>query len=406
MPRMASSPHPASASLRARPELVVAVAFASLTAALVFASLLVGGDLDVGTAAFYGIGPWLFTVVGAVILARMPGHGVGRVALVIGVILSACTLGVELISVFDPRGPVTVVLSGPAGTLLELAVAVVGTLPSLVLFLGSALLVVRFPDGVIQTRAGSISQTLVVVAMGLAAVGAMRDPLFDEFGYSVGLETALQVSGAATFLALGCAYALAILDLTVRYRHADGLRRTQMRWVLAAVAVELCLTVLTFTVSDVIEVLWTLWIASSILPIVAIAIGITRYHLYDIDRLISQTLTYASLSVVLFVAFAVVNLVLQQVIRPITGGNAVATAASTLVVAALFNPARIRIQRAVDRRFHRARYDAEQTVERFAGRLRDQLDLPTLTRELRHTAVDAVEPDGAAVWLRAAGGAR
>ena len=173
-----------------------------------------------------------------------------------------------------------------------------------------------------------------------------------------------------------------------------------MRWVLAAVAVELVLTVLTFTLMSVFEEVWMLWIASSILPVVAIAIGITRYHLYDIDRIISQTLTYASLSVVLFVAFASINLVLQQVISPLTGGNAAATAISTLVVAALFDPVRTRIQHVVDRHFHRARYNAEQTVDGFAGRLRHELDLTTLTGDLRRTAVDAVAPTATAVWLR------
>ena len=98
------------------------------------------------------------------------------------------------------------------------------------------------------------------------------------------------------------------------------------------------------------------------LPPIAIGIAIMRYHLYDIDRIISRTIAYAGLTLVLFAVFTGVNLVLQSIFESLVGGGSVAVAASTLAVAALFNPLRVRVQRVVDRRFNRARQDADETT--------------------------------------------
>ena len=125
-----------------------------------------------------------------------------------------------------------------------------------------------------------------------------------------------------------------------------------------------------------------------------------RYHLYDIDRIISRTIAYAGLTLVLFAVFTGVNLVLQSIFERLVGGGSVAVAASTLAVAALFNPLRVRGQRVVDRRFNRARQDADETAGRFARRLGDQLDLDTIGTELTSAAVGAVEPMTATFWLR------
>ena len=140
------------------------------------------------------------------------------------------------------------------------------------------------------------------------------------------------------------------------------------------------------------------------LPVLAIAVALTRYHLYDIDRIISRSISYVIVTGVLFAAFAATTLTLQ---RLLTGAFAAGgeldpwvVAASTLLAAALFNPVRSRVQAAVDRRFHRERYDTSRIVAGFSARLRDQLDLQTVSGELASTATHALEPSTTAVWLR------
>ena len=133
---------------------------------------------------------------------------------------------------------------------------------------------------------------------------------------------------------------------------------------------------------------------------VAMGIAITRYHLYDIDVLIRRTLIYALLSAVLGVAYVGGVALIQFAVSPITSGNAVAVAISTLAVVALFQPLRRRIQGAVDRRFYRRRYDAVRILDRFAGRLRDEVELNFIRAELVHAVYETVQPTYASLWLR------
>lgn len=131
----------------------------------------------------------------------------------------------------------------------------------------------------------------------------------------------------------------------------------------------------------------------------AMGVGILKYRLYEIDRLISRTLSYAILSALLVATF--IGLVaLSTDLLPFS--SSVGVAASTLAAAALFNPLRKRVQRVVDRRFNRARYDAEQTVAEFAARLRDAVDLDSIQNELLHVVHQAVEPSQATIWIRRA----
>jgi hypothetical protein len=132
----------------------------------------------------------------------------------------------------------------------------------------------------------------------------------------------------------------------------------------------------------------------------SIAIAILRHHLYDIDRLLSRTLTYGLLSVVLGILYAGAVVILGQLLNPQGGDSWLAVAASTLLVAALFQPLRRRIQDLVDRRFNRRRYDAAKTIEAFATRLREQLDLDALSTELLGVVDQTMQPTKASVWLR------
>ena len=137
---------------------------------------------------------------------------------------------------------------------------------------------------------------------------------------------------------------------------------------------------------------------------VAIGIALLRYHLYDIDRLINRTLVYGVLTAVLGLGYAGVVLVLGQLFGGVTSDPpSWVVAGATLAVAALFQPARRRIKAIVDRRFNRRRYDAAKTMEGFSVRLRDQVDLDTLTAELLAVVDQTVEPTKATLWLRPGG---
>src|SRR5262249_37075270 len=127
---------------------------------------------------------------------------------------------------------------------------------------------------------------------------------------------------------------------------------------------------------------------------------ILRYRLYDVDRVISRSLTYGLVTILLAAAYAALVLAGQAVFSSLAGGSNLAIAVSTLVVAALFLPVRRRVQGFVDRRFYRRRYDASQTLEAFAVRLRHELDLDTLSHDLRGVVDDTMQPAHVSVWLR------
>ncbi len=137
-------------------------------------------------------------------------------------------------------------------------------------------------------------------------------------------------------------------------------------------------------------------------PSVPIAVGIAvlRYRLYEIDRIISRTISYGVVSAMLVAVYAGLVLVLQGLLGSITAGDTVAVAVSTLAAAALFQPVRRRTQAAVDHRFNRARYDAEHTIDALAARLRDVMDLPIIRSAVVDAVARSVEPTAASVWLR------
>ena len=132
----------------------------------------------------------------------------------------------------------------------------------------------------------------------------------------------------------------------------------------------------------------------------SVAVAILRHHLYDINRLVSRTLTYGLLTVVLGTLYAGAVVVLGQALNPRGGDSPLAVAASTLLVAALFRPLRHRIQGTVDRRFNRSRYDAARSVEAFSARLREQVDLDRLSADLLAVVEQTMEPTTVWLWLR------
>jgi hypothetical protein len=129
-------------------------------------------------------------------------------------------------------------------------------------------------------------------------------------------------------------------------------------------------------------------------------VAVLRYRLFEIDRIISRTLGYAIVTVTLAIVLVAGIIGLQALLEPFVGGNTIAVAGSTLLVAAMFQPLRRRVQAVVDRRFNRARYDAQRTVDAFADQLRDRTDLESLGADLVSVVERALEPRRADVWIR------
>jgi hypothetical protein len=195
---------------------------------------------------------------------------------------------------------------------------------------------------------------------------------------------------------------IAASALVVRFRRSRGVEREQLKWITYTAAISVGLLLIGFLspagpAANVAQAASLVGIG--LLP-VAIGIAVTRYRLYDIDLLIRRTLIYAVLSVVLLATYIGGVALLQTILAPLTSGSGVAVAISTLAVVALFQPIRRRIQAAVDRRFYRAKYDADLTLDAFTARLRDEVDLVALEGELLAVVNDTVQPTYASVWLR------
>jgi hypothetical protein len=209
-------------------------------------------------------------------------------------------------------------------------------------------------------------------------------------------DTAIAVGLAGL---LGCVV-LAVWSLLVRARRGTSVERQQIKWlayagclVAATLAPSTILSLSTGTAARIAE--GALMVAIVTVP-VAVAVAVLKYRLYDIDRVISRTLAYAIVTGLLAGIYAGLVLLATQVFR---FHSTVAVAASTLAVAALFNPLRRRVQHVIDRRFNRARYDADRTVAAFAARLKDEVDLDSIRDDLAGAVRQTLEPAHVSVWI-------
>jgi hypothetical protein len=277
-------------------------------------------------------------------------------------------------------------------------------------FTALVLLIVTFPTG----RLLSPRWRWIVVVIGLGTAGLLVPVLFASYPISgihdlrnpmavPGWDPVLEIMSAAGSLSIIGSLAAAVTHLVARIRRARGVERQQLKWFVLAAAIVgslLLLAAITQPLGPISDVIWgAAFTAFPVIP-AATAIAILRHRLFDIDLLIKRTVAYAALSLVLVAAYAGGVLLLQLLLEPFTRQGELAVAGSTLVVAALFQPARRRIQRAVDRRFDRARYDAQAVVAAFGGRLRDGLDLDSVADEIAATVNHTVRPASVSVWLR------
>jgi hypothetical protein len=243
---------------------------------------------------------------------------------------------------------------------------------------------------------------LVVVVLAVTLLPQPLGPEYQSVANPLGLRTLEAPLQAATGVALAVTVLgvlVAAASLVVRFRRARGTERQQLRWVaLAAAAVSLAAALVLAAMLTETPALfgWGLGLCAAVLPL-AIGAAILRYRLYDLDRIISRTLAYGLLTVLLGGGYAGVVLGLGQLLGR---DSSLVVAMATLLVAAVFQPARRRIQAVVDRRFNRRRYDAARTIEQFSSRLHQQIDLSSLTAELLAVAERTVAPKMVSLWLR------
>jgi hypothetical protein len=327
-------------------------------------------------------------VVGFVLASRRPQNRIGWLALVAGLTLGLSSFADQ----YWQRALVAAPRSWPAGPLVLWVYTWIWPI-SLAMVAFSFLL---FPTGRLRSPrwrpaawfAGAVF-ALSTAALMAGATREWADP-FASFGQLVsppvqvamviGLLAALAVSGAA---------------IVVRFARSAGEERLQLKWfAAAAVLVVATFIALILTNSDSVAAAILNNLALLCLD-VAIAIAVMKYRLYEIDRIISRTLAYAIVTGLLIGVYAGLVLLATGVL---TVRSPVAVAGSTLVAAALFGPLRSRVQRAVDRRFNRARYDADQMVAAFAARLKDAVDLDAVQADLASVVQQALEPAHVSLW--------
>jgi MFS family permease len=217
-------------------------------------------------------------------------------------------------------------------------------------------------------------------------------------------QPALEALGAVVGLALLITAGGTVVELGLRFRRSHGVERQQIKWFAWAAMLVVCLiaaSLLTSPWPAISDAFWMLAIGSLVLLPVAATAAILRYRLWDIDRIVSRTVSWALVSGLLGAVFVGLVIVLQGLLAEVTGASTLAVAGSTLVVFASFSPLRRRVQQLVDRRFDRARYDAERTVGALTLRLRDETDLARVGAEIETAVRDALAPATTALWLRA-----
>jgi hypothetical protein len=344
-------------------------------------------------------------LLGFLVARRQPRNPEGWLLLGVAVCAMA-VIDTGLYAVLDyrmhhgqlPLGEAAVFLKGGIGTSLILVFALV---------------ILLFPDGRLTRRwkwvLWAYLAVVVVVTVGSGAgeagalaAGPIQVDLTGSYsgpGSPAGALGVLAAAGAG-FVLVPLFWPVFAARQVLSWRRATGDRRQQLKWLTSgAVAALAGLALIAFgppnnQLSG--RILRDLaFLALTALP-VSIAVGILKYHLYDIDRIISRTLAYAIVTGLLIGVYAGVVLLATRVLPLRTP---VAVAGATLLAAALFNPLRRRVQRAVDRRFNRARYDADQTIAAFAARLQDAVDLDAVQDDLAGVVHQALEPARVSVWI-------
>jgi hypothetical protein len=355
-------------------------------------------------AQFIGFGA--FAVVGALLVAKRPTNVIGWIMAVVALLLMAFRAG-------GAYAAYVVATRGQPDVLAIFGAWIGHWAWGLILALTVIYLPLLFPDGKLPSRRwlpvavlGGIGALVLVVlsaltdTLGLDAGGAegVRVRIENPIGIEgLGLVDDLPIFGVLNGLILVGVVGAGV-SVVVRFRRSRGVERQQMKWFVYAAALILLAPVVNFLPAVVNGVWFALvLIATS----TAIGIAVLRYRLYDIDILINRTLVYGPLTATLIVIYVGGVVSLQYAFRAITGQESqLAVVASTLAIAALFNPLRRRIQSFIDRRFYRSKYDAAKTMAHFSSKLRDETDLEALREDLVGVVRETMQPAHVSLWLR------
>jgi hypothetical protein len=345
--------------------------------------------------------PYLLAIViaatvGVVLASRRPRHPVGWLLLALGLSVSASGVadGYACYGLAARPGALPtagwVAIYSPATVFMGLAC------------IGFVLLLT--PSGSLPSprwrwwaRLAAAAPVLFLVAL---TFGPFTIPPYESVSKPLAVPALAVALNLATAVAFGITVggiAVGAGSLVVRFRRARGTERQQLCWVAFAAALTAAGAVVVLVgmaVGATAVLLLAAGVCMAVLPL-AIGAAVLRYRLYDLDRIISRTVAYGLLTLLLGGGYAGVVLGLGQLLPSDSG---LGVAAATLAVAAVFQPARRRIQRLMDRRFNRRRYDVEQTIQAFSTRLRQQVDLVTLTGELLAVVDQTLQPTHA--WLR------
>ena len=380
---------------------MVAFAMASL--------VLPGGDAlpdrpDLLTVVVVAFVMLSYPFVGAILAIRRPGNPLGWLLLVLGLgftvaFFSTDYVGRAVVSGWSLPGVVLVAWISNWGFAVDMAI-------------GFTWIPLLFPTGHLpgprwRPVAWAIAITMI---LGIAANALRPGPLDAGLGTlpnPFGIDALAGILGLVETLYFPAIAALGVIcvgSLFVRFRRSGAVERQQVKWFLLANVAFLVTLVIAFaTFNDAAFVLAL--VAAAGIPISA-GIAILRYRLWDIDRIVSRTVSWAVITAILVTVFVGGVLGLQAVLAQVTQAPTLAVAASTLFAFALFQPLRRRVQRVVDRRFDRARIDAERIAQGFGARLRDEVAIDTIAADLQTTIEGSVRPSAQGLWLRVPGGGR
>ncbi len=366
-----------------------------------FAEIKQPTDSTSGDQATFWLVPIAYAIVGWLVSTRRPGNRVGWLCGAVGSLFTLVALQETVAGWLAARGDIAA--ARWVGTLVALWVPALGIL--------AVLLPLLLPDGRVLSRRWEVYYRLCTAVIGLTFLLVLIDPA--SRNALPGVDNPLAVPTLQPLQVLFVLFPLtfvgAVASLVVRYRRAAGAQRAQLRWIAlggSCVLLTYAVPGLLITVGALDEnapglAVWNL-IAPDTFAILPICIGVAvlRYRLYEIDRIVNRAVVYATLTGALVTTYVGSVLLLGLVMRPVTHSSNLTIAGSTLLVAAVFRPARVRIQSEVDRRFFRHRYDAQRTIEQFAGVLRTEVQISSIQRELRDVVTAALQPAHVSVWVR------
>jgi len=385
------------------------VVAAVLTSAILLLGLARGsagrGLTFTGGGFFWFVNLLLFLPVGALVASRHPGNPVGWLMCAIGL----SEVGSRFTYEYAARALVIDPGSLPGGAALAWLSTFIW-LPQICLL---PFLVLLFPSGRLRSRRWALAGWLPVAWMIVFVVFALllwpyRDAsmLLDNESLSVPQVADLEELLFATFVPVVLGGVLvALLNLILRFRNSRGEERQQLKWVALACGIggtNIIVAEFVLAPLGIEHPLLTLigeTLAGPGMLAITAGIGILKYGLYDIDRIINRTITYALLTAFLALVYSGLVVALQGLVGRAQQSPLV-VAVSTLAAAALFRPARARIQGLIDRRFNQRRYDAVRTIDAFTARLRDEIDLDALTAHLLDVVDETMEPARISLWLK------